>query len=292
MSLYDETLSILKKFKLQANKALGQNFLVDINVVNSIIESANIDNADLVIEIGPGLGVLTKRLLEKAYKVIAIELDSNMVNILKDRFKEEKEEHFTIINNDVLKVDINKLIDEEKKEAWARNKKINKVKVVANLPYYISTPIVMKLLESKLNIESLTIMVQKEVADRLIANPGTKYSGSITYAVNYYSVAEKVLEVGKECFIPSPKVESEVIKLTIRDKKEVKIDNEEIFFEFIQQVFSQRRKTLANVLVNFKYVENKEKAQEILNKIGLNDSVRGEAISLEKFAELEKLLEI
>ncbi len=291
MSLYDETLSILKKFKLQANKALGQNFLVDENVVNSIIESANISKDDLVIEIGPGLGVLTKLLLEKAYKVIAIELDNNMVNIIKDRFKEENDEHFTIVNEDVLKVDINKLIEDAKQTALNNNCKIENVKVVANLPYYISTPIVMKLLENKLNIDSLTIMVQKEVAQRLIAIPGTKFSGSITYVVNYYATAESVLNVKKECFIPPPNVESEVIKLTIRKSKEVEVDDEKKLFDFIQLVFSQRRKTLANVLVNLKYVENKEKAQDILNRIGLNDSVRGESLTLEKFTELEKLLE-
>lgn len=289
MDIYKETIAILKKYKLQANKALGQNFLIDEEVINTIIEESEINKNDLVIEIGPGLGVLTKRLLEKAYKVIAVELDENMVRIIKDRF--EGTNNLTVLNEDILKVNLKQLIDNERSEAIRNNENIKNVKIVANLPYYISSPIVIKLLQEKSNIDSITIMVQKEVAERIIAVPGNKLSGSITYIVNYYSEGEKILDVSKHSFVPEPKVESQVIKLNIRKSPKIEIKDEKNFFDFIQLVFSQRRKTLANALVNFNIVNNKSEAIELIEKAGFNVNVRAESLSLEQFAKLEKVLD-
>ena len=191
-NLYNKTKFILKKYNITANKSLGQNFIINDSVVDKIVESAEITKEDLVIEIGPGLGNLTEFLLEKAGKVIAIELDERMLEILNDRFS--LYDNFEIINEDVLKVDLNKLIKTNK------NEQIKNAKIVANLPYYITTPIIMKLLEEKLDLESITVMIQKEVADRLIAIPGEKETGAITYAVYYYAIAEAILEVPKESF--------------------------------------------------------------------------------------------
>lgn len=289
MDIYEETSKILKKYKLQANKALGQNFLVNNEVIDTIIESSKINNEDLVIEIGPGLGVLTKRLIEKAYKVIAIELDKNMVNIIEERFNNCK--NFKVLNEDILEVDLKNLILNEKKIALGKNKEIKKVKVVANLPYYISSPIVIKLLQEKLEIDSITIMVQKEVAERIIAAPGSKFSGSITYLVDYYAEGSKILDVDKSSFIPEPKVTSQIIKLDIRKTPKIIIENEEKLFEFIQLILSQRRKTLANVLVNFRMVSSKEEAIKVIEIAGFEENVRAENLSLEQFVLLEKVLD-
>jgi len=212
-NILEETNFILKKYNIRANKSLGQNFLVNQNVIDEIVNSADISKEDLVIEIGPGLGTLTKHLLEKAGKVICIELDQRMVNILNDRFA--LYQNFEIINEDVLKVNLNQIIEKENK----------KCKIVANLPYYITTPIIMKLLEDKLNIESITVMIQKEVADRLISIPGEKLSGAITYTVYYYCESEKIMEVPPESFIPEPEVTSEVIKLNLRKTVPVEVEN-------------------------------------------------------------------
>lgn len=273
-SAYKETMFILKKYNISANKSLGQNFLIDDNVIENIVESANIAKDDLVIEIGPGLGTLTARLLEKAKKVIAIELDNRMINILNDRFS--LYENFELINEDVLKVDLRKLISENKAQ---------KVKVVANLPYYITTPIIMKLLEDKLEIESITVMVQKEVAKRLTAEPGDKLSGAITYSVNYYCEPEEVVTVPNSSFIPEPEVESEVIKLKLRKEPPVQIKNEEIFFKLIKASFMQRRKTLINGITNSGLI-GKEECKEILDELGLDERIRGESLNLEQFTQI------
>lgn len=273
-SAYKETMFILKKYNISANKSLGQNFLIDDNVIENIVESANIAKDDLVIEIGPGLGTLTARLLEKAKKVIAIELDNRMINILNDRFS--LYENFELINEDVLKVDLRKLILENKAQ---------KVKVVANLPYYITTPIIMKLLEDKLEIESITVMVQKEVAKRLTAEPGDKLSGAITYSVNYYCDPEEVVTVPNSSFIPEPEVESEVIKLKLRKEPPVQIKNEEIFFKLIKASFMQRRKTLINGITNSGLI-GKEECKEILDELGLDERIRGESLNLEQFTQI------
>jgi len=277
MNAYTETRDILKKYNISANKKLGQNFLIDDEVIDGIIDASNVNKNDLVIEIGPGLGTLTKRLLENAGKVICIELDTRMIGILNDRFKFY--DNFEVINEDVLKVDLNKLINENK------NEELKSAKIVANLPYYITTPIVMKLLEDKLDIESITVMVQKEVADRLVDVPGGKNSGAITYGVNYYTKPEKVINVPNIAFIPAPEVNSSVIKLNVLDKPSVKVKSEEMLFKIIKMAFMQKRKTLLNGLTNGN-LASKEKIEKMLTDLGFDLRIRGEKLSLEDFAKI------
>lgn len=278
-SLYNETKFILNKYGIHANKSLGQNFLINNEVVSTIIESANISNKDLVIEIGPGLGTLTGRLLEKAGKVICVELDDRMISILEDRFKLYN--NFELIHNDVLKVDLNKIIEEN-----LENSNLKTAKIVANLPYYITTPIIMKLLEEKLNIETITVMIQKEVADRLVALPGTKNAGAITYSVYYYADASKIIDVERNSFIPEPNVTSTVIQLKIRKKSLLQVENEELMFKIIKQAFMQRRKTLVNALSNLAIFNNKEEIIQLLKELNINEKVRGEALTIEQYAKI------
>lgn len=278
-NLLEETRFLMNKYNIKANKSLGQNFLIKEEVVEQIVESAKIEKEDLVIEVGPGLGTLTKYLLEKAGKVICIELDKKMIEILNDRFFLYS--NFELLNQDVLKVDLKELIQKEKSEG-----KIKHVKIVANLPYYITTPIMMKLLEEQLEIESITVMIQKEVADRLIAVPGEKETGAITYTVYYYATAQGVIEVQKDSFIPEPEVTSKVITLKIRKEPPVKTKNNEMMFKIIKNAFMQRRKTLANALVNTKIFGNKEEAVQTLKEIGLDENIRAEKLTLEDFANL------
>lgn len=277
-NLFEETKFIMKKYGISANKSLGQNFLINEEVVTQIVERAEISKEDLVIEIGPGLGTLTNELLDKAGKVIAIELDKRMIEILTDRFKLYN--NFELINEDVLKVDLNELIQENIGE------NIKGVKLVANLPYYITTPIIMKLLEEKLPIESITVMIQKEVADRLIEKPGGKNSGAITYAVYYYADAEEILKVMPNSFIPEPSVESKVIKLNIRKENIVEVEDEALMFKIIKYAFMQRRKTLVNALEKSGLFKNKAEIIKILNELGINDKIRGEALSLTDYANI------
>ncbi len=280
--VWEETSFIMKKYHIKANKSLGQNFLINENVIKEIINSSQIEKQDCVIEIGPGLGTLTKELLEKAGKVISIELDKKMLPILKERFSLYK--NFELINKDILKVDLKKLIEEKKNEG------IKNIKIVANLPYYITTPIIMKLLEEKLDIQSITVMVQKEVADRLIAIPGKKETGAITYTVYYYAEGEEILEVSKDSFIPEPEVTSKVIKLNIRKKPEVNIKNPKIMFRIIKCAFMQRRKTLLNSLVNTKVFLNKEEGTKILKELNLDINIRAEKLTLEDYAKITNLV--
>ena len=274
-----ETKYILKKYNVRANKNLGQNFLIDNQVVENIVNSACIEKNDLLIEIGPGLGTLTQYLTEKAKKVICVELDEKMVKILKDRFILYK--NVEIINEDILKLDLNRIIEKEKETDQIKN-----VKVVANLPYYITTPIVMKLLEDNLDIESITIMIQKEVADRLIEKPGGKNTGAITYAVNYYSEPEGIMEVPNTSFIPEPEVTSKVLKLTIRKEPPVEVKNPDIMFRIIKSAFMQRRKTLLNALVNSGMFKDKEEGIDFLKKANLPENIRAENLKIEDFALL------
>mgnify|MGYP000881605841 CR=1 FL=1 len=278
-NILEETKFIMKKYNIRANKSLGQNFLINEEVVKNIVECSKIEKEDLVIEIGPGLGTLTKYLLEKAGKVICIELDTKMLQILEDRFS--LYDNFELINNDVLKVDLKNIIEKEKTQG-----KIKQVKIVANLPYYITTPIIMKLLEEELELESITVMIQKEVADRLIAIPGDKNTGAITYSVYYYASSEAIMEVPNSSFIPEPEVTSKVIKLNIRKEPPVKPESKEKMFKTIKNAFTQRRKTLLNSLVNTKMIENKTQGAEILKKLNLNENVRPEELTLENFAEI------
>ncbi len=277
MNLFEETKFLMKKYGITANKNLGQNFLIDESVIIDACDSANINKEDLVIEIGPGLGTLTKYILERAGKVICVELDDRMIDILKERFF--LYENFEIINEDILKVDLHKLIKEEK------NGNIKNVKIVANLPYYITTPIIMKLLEERLDLQSITVMVQKEVAERLIAVPGEKFTGAITYSVYYYADSENVRIVDKSSFIPEPSVESEVINLKIRENPPVNVNNEELFFKLIKIAFMQRRKTLVNSLSNSGYIE-KNKIIEILKQLNINENIRAEKLSIQDFANI------
>ena len=277
--ILEDTQFIMKKYKIRANKALGQNFLINQNVVDKIVESSHITKEDLVIEIGPGLGTLTKELLEKAGKVISIELDKKMIKILQDRFS--LYDNFEIIHEDVLKVRLNKIIKEEKEKNGFKT-----AKIVANLPYYITTPIIMKLLEDRLDLESITVMVQKEVADRLIAIPGEKETGAITYSVYYYATSEGILEVPNDSFIPEPEVNSKVIKLTIRKEPPVEVKSRGVMFKIIKSAFMQRRKTLLNALTNTKVFMSKEEGVGILKDLNLDENVRAENLSLEDFAEI------
>lgn len=277
MNLYSETMQILKKYNISANKKLGQNFLIDENIVDGIIEKAEVGKQDLVIEIGPGLGTLTKKLLENAGKVICVELDERMINILNTRFSNE---NLYIINDDILKVNLKKLIKEEKTE------EITNVKVVANLPYYITTPIIMKLLEEKLDITSITVMVQKEVAIRLASDENSSDNGAITYAINYYTNPKVVLDVPKESFIPVPEVESSVIKLDVLKAPKVEVKSEEMLFKVIKLSFMQKRKTLVNSLTNGKLLNSKEEIENMLISLDIDLKIRPEKLSLEEFAKI------
>ena len=285
MNVYEETQLILHKYKIQANKSLGQNFLVDDNVIDEIIRCSNIDKKDLIMEIGPGLGVLTNRLLQESNNVIAVELDKRMVSILQDRFKlninGDVESHLEIINEDILKINLNQLIAEKRS-----NNEIKQVKIVANLPYYISTPIIMKLLENRLDIDEIIVMVQKEVAERLTAKTGTRLAGAITYAVEYYSEAESIIKVPKESFVPSPKVESEVIKLTVRKDKKIQVQDEKLLFNIISKRFMQRRKTLSTALLNNNIMNNKDDVDKMWKELEINEKVRGESLTLEQFGTI------
>ena len=282
-NILEETKFLMKKYKIKANKNLGQNFLINSEVVENIVNSSEITKEDMVIEIGPGLGTLTKYLLDKAGKVLCVELDSKMIKILQDRFSIY--DNFEVINADVLKLNLNDIISENKKQG-----KIKNVKVVANLPYYITTPIIMKLLEEKLDIKSITVMIQKEVADRLIETPGGKNTGAITYTVYYYCDSEKIMEVPNSSFIPEPEVTSEVIKMNLRSKPVVEIDNPKVMFMIIKSAFMQRRKTLLNALTNAKVFINKEEGIRILNKLNLDENVRAEKLKIEDFANITNII--
>lgn len=278
MDLYNETKFIMKKYNLYANKSLGQNFLVDEEVTKNIVSSAEVTKEDLVIEIGPGLGTLTKYLLETKAKVICVELDNRMIEILNDRFS--LYDNFSIINEDVLKIDLNKLIKENKKDG------IKNVKIVANLPYYITTPIIMKLLEEKLDIDSITVMIQKEVAERLCAIPGEKETGSITYAIYYYSNPNIMFNVPNTSFIPEPEVTSTVIRMDILKKPRINVKNEEVLFKVIKASFMQKRKTLLNALVNGKIFNSKQDAEKCLNDLEIDLKIRGEKLTLGEYGKI------
>ena len=282
-NILEETKSIMKKYGIRANKSLGQNFLISNEVVEKIINASDIKENDMVIEIGPGLGTLTKFLLQKAKKVLCVELDKKMIKILNDRFSDYN--NFELINEDILKVNLKKIIEDNKKTEQIAN-----VKIVANLPYYITTPIIMKLLEEKLDIESITVMIQKEVADRLIEIPGGKNTGAITYTVYYYCESEKIIEVPNNSFIPEPDVRSEVIKMNLRKEPAVKIQEPKIMFMIIKSAFMQRRKTLLNALTNTKIFVNKNEGLIILKKLNLNENIRAEELSIQDFANIAKAI--
>lgn len=282
MDILEETKYLMKKYHIRANKNLGQNFLVDKGVIEDIINGAGISEEDLVIEIGPGLGTMTSYILEKAKKVICIELDKKMIKILNDRFIAYN--NIELINGDVLKIDLNELIKKEKEKQQIKN-----VRIVANLPYYITTPIIMKLLESNLDIQNITVMIQKEVADRLIEIPSGKNTGAITYTVYYYCKSAKIREVASTCFVPEPEVTSEVINLELRKEPVVQVENKKVFFNIIKSAYMQRRKTLLNSLVNTGVFLNKQEGEETLKKLNLRQDIRAENLTIEDFARLSNL---
>jgi len=274
------TIEVLQKYNFSFQKKFGQNFLIDTHVLDKIIQSANITKDDMVLEIGPGIGTMTQYLAQAAGKVIAVEIDKNLIPILEDTLSGY--DNVRVINEDVLKLDLKKLADEE------NNGK--PVKVVANLPYYITTPIIMGLFENEVPVESITVMVQKEVADRMQTGPGNKDYGALSLAVQYYADPYIVANVPPNCFMPRPKVGSAVIRLTRHQNPPVTAKDEKLMFRIIRASFNQRRKTLANGLKNSQELNyTKEQVEAAISECGLPLNIRGETLTLEQFAKLSDI---
>ena len=271
------TIEVLQKYDFVFLKKFGQNFLIDSHVLDKIVSAAGITKDDFVLEIGPGIGTMTQYLAASARKVFAVEIDKALIPILEDTLKEF--DNVQVINQDILKVDIKKLAEEHNDG--------KPIKVVANLPYYITTPIIMGLFESQVPIDSITVMVQKEVADRMKVGPGTKDYGALSLAVQYYAEPYIVANVPPNCFMPRPKVGSAVIRLTRHEKPPVEVADEKLMFRLIRASFNQRRKTLANGLNNSPELSySKEEIQQTIEKCGFKAGIRGEALTLEDFAKL------
>ena len=276
-----KTIEVIQKYEFAFQKKFGQNFLIDTHVLDKIISAAEITKDDLVVEIGPGIGTMTQYLACAAREVVAIEIDKMLIPILQETLSAY--DNVTIINEDVLKVDLNKLAEEKNGG--------RPVKVVANLPYYITTPIIMGLFENHVPLHSITIMVQKEVADRMRMGPGTKDYGALSLAVQYYAEPYLVANVPQNCFMPRPKIGSAVIKLTVHEKPPVTVRDEKLMFRLIRASFNQRIKTLANGLNNSPELHySKEQIAEAIEKLRTSPSVRGEALTLEQFARLADIL--
>ncbi len=272
------TIEILNKYQFIFQKRFGQNFLIDTHVLEKIIKSAEITKEDVVLEIGPGIGTMTQYLCENAREVIAVEIDKNLIPILENDTLAEYD-NVTIINEDILKVDLNALV-KEKNDG-------KRIKVVANLPYYITTPIIMGLFEQGVPLQNITVMVQKEVADRMQAKPNSKDYGALSLAVQYYAKPYIVANVPPNCFMPRPNVGSAVIRLTLHEERPVRVKDEHLLFAIIRAAFNQRRKTLVNALTNANELQlTKEVVQTALEQMGLSATIRGEALSLEQFAQL------
>lgn len=275
------TVEVLQKYHFNFQKRYGQNFLVDPSVLERIVAAAEITETDCVLEIGPGIGTMTQYLAERAGEVVAVEIDRNLMPILEDTLSEYK--NVTLINDDILKVDIHQIAEEKNGG--------RPIKVVANLPYYITTPIIMELFESHVPLKSVTVMVQKEVADRMQTGPGTKDYGALSLAVQYYARPKLVANVPPNCFIPRPNVGSAVIRLTRYEEPPVRVEDEKKMFSLIRASFNQRRKTLANGLANAPGLGiSREQVTAALEKLGLSPTVRGEALTLEQFAVLSDRL--
>lgn len=275
------TIEVLQKYNFNFQKKFGQNFLIDGNILDKIVDAAEITEEDCVLEIGPGIGTMTQYLAERAKMVIAVEIDKNLIPILQDTLSSYN--NVTVINEDILKVDINRIVDEQNGG--------RPIKVVANLPYYITTPIIMALFENHVALQSITIMVQKEVADRMRVGPGTKDYGALSLAVQYYAYPEIVVRVPASCFMPRPNVDSTVIRLTRYEKPPVEVKDEAYLFAVIRASFNQRRKTLVNGLTNAANLGiSKEKIIEVLEQMGLSLTIRGETLTLGQFAELSNRL--
>ena len=281
LGIPQNTIEILQKYQFRFQKKFGQNFLIDTHVLDKIIDSAGITTEDCVLEIGPGIGTMTQYLAENAREVVAVEIDKALIPILEETLSAY--DNVTVINDDILKVDVNRIVEE--KNAG------KPIKVVANLPYYITTPIIMGLFEKHVPLESITIMVQKEVADRMQVGPGTKDYGALSLAVQYYAKPEIVANVPPNCFMPRPNVGSAVIRLTRHDKPPVLVRDEAFLFRLIRASFNQRRKTLINGLSNAGIAGvTKESVGTALEEMGLSQTIRGEALTLEQFAMLSDRL--
>ena len=275
-SLAYKTKKIVEKYGFSFKKNFGQNFLVDERVLGKIVSSAEISKDDVVIEVGPGIGTLTQALAKEAYKVVAVEIDTTLVPILGELLSDF--DNIEIINEDILKVDVN---------AIAEKYPDKKIKMVANLPYYITTPIIMNVLENHIPVESITVMIQKEVAYRMKAQPSTKDYRSLSLAVQYYCEPYLVANVPQNCFMPRPNVDSAVIKLTVMDKPKVQVNNEKFMFEFIKAAFSQRRKTLVNCIFSSGLLTlSKDEIGKMLNGLGYDERVRGESLTLEDYGKI------
>jgi 16S rRNA (adenine1518-N6/adenine1519-N6)-dimethyltransferase len=275
------TIEVLQKYQFNFQKKFGQNFLIDTRVLEEIVSASGVGKNDFVLEIGPGIGTMTQYLCEAAREVVAVEIDDHLIPILKDTLSSY--DNVEILHEDILKVDINRLAREKNND--------HPIKVVANLPYYITTPIIMGLFESHVPIDSITIMVQKEVADRMQVGPGTKDYGALSLAVQYYARPEIVLQVPPSCFMPQPKVGSAVIRLTRHAAPPVDVRDEKLMFQIIRASFNQRRKTLANGLSNFPQIPlGKEQITECITALSVPATIRGEALTLEQFAELSNII--
>lgn len=281
LGIPQNTIAVLQKYNFNLQKKFGQNFLIDTHVLEKIICAAGITKDDFILEIGPGIGTMTQYLCENAREVTAVEIDKNLIPILEDTLSAYN--NISILNEDVLKVDLLKL---------AKEKNNGKpIKVVANLPYYITTPIIMGLFESHVPVENITVMVQKEVADRMQVGPGTKDYGALSLAVQYYAKPEIIAHVPPNCFIPRPKVGSAVIRLTRHEVPPVQVEDEAFLFQIIRASFNQRRKTLVNGLNNSPNIPiTKEMLTQVIEEMGLSPTIRGEALTLEQFANLSNLL--
>ncbi len=281
LGIPQNTIAVLQKYNFNFQKKFGQNFLIDTHVLEKIIESSGITKDDFVLEIGPGIGTMTQYLCENAREVVAVEIDRNLIPILADTLGAYH--NVTVIHEDILKLDMNQLANE-------RNDG-RPIKVVANLPYYITTPIIMGLFESHVPIESITIMVQKEVAERMQVGPGTKDYGALSLAVQYYAKPEIIAHVPPNCFMPRPSVGSAVIRLTKHEKTPVFVEDEKLMFQIIRASFNQRRKTLVNGLHNFPQLQlSKEVIQESITELGMPLTVRGETLTLEQFAAFSNII--
>lgn len=270
---------IMDRHGFTFSKKFGQNFLIDKNIIDGICDGADIGEEDGIIEIGPGIGVLTYEMAKRAGKVVSVEIDKTLIPVIEENMEEF--DNFKLINEDVMEIDLGKLIEEEFKGM--------NVKVVANLPYYITTPIIMKLLEENLKIDRIVVMVQKEVAERLSSVPGKKSYGAITLAVNYYSEAETILKVPRSVFMPSPNVDSAVVEFKIYDEKPVEAENPDLMFKIIKAAFGQRRKTILNAINSADLGIDKETIKNIFEENGIDSRRRGETFSIKEFAELSDL---
>lgn len=274
------TIAVLQKYGFHTKKQYGQNFLIDEGVLEGITEKSGITEDDCVLEIGPGIGTLTQYLAERAKSVIAVEIDKALIPVLEDTLSEY--DNVTVLNDDILKVDITKLAEEYNSG--------RPLKVVANLPYYITTPIVMELLEGNAPIDSITVMVQKEVADRMQCGPGTKDYGALSLAVAYYADAKVILNVSPDCFMPQPKVGSSVIRLDVYADPPVKVADPAYMFRLIRASFNMRRKTLVNGLMGGSLNLSRDRIEAALDRMSLSRTIRGEALTLKQFAELSDML--